>query len=94
MGYCFKKYLSERVILVFFPNDLELSFLVQLPTKRSIYNPFDYFFFWGGGGDGVGWGDGGDYCVECPTTIFKVKRYLINASYNKKTKMQQPHPNQ
>lgn len=87
MGYCFKKYLSERVILVFFPNDLELSFLVQLPTKRST-TPSTTFF----GGDGVGWGGG--YCVECPTTVFKGKRYLMNASYNKKTKMQQPHPNQ
>lgn len=28
------------------------------------------------------------------TTVFKGKRYLMNASYNKKTKMQQPHPNQ
>lgn len=90
MGYCFKKYLSERVILVFFPNDLELSFLVQLPTKRSTTPSTT--FFWGGG---MEWGGGwGGYCVECPTTIFKVKRYLINASYNKKTKMQQPHPNQ
>lgn len=89
MGYCFKKYLSGRVILVFFPNDLELSFLVQLPTKRST-TPSTTFFL----GGGVEWGGVGGYCVECPTTIFKVKRYLINASYNKKTKMQQPHPNQ
>lgn len=57
MGYCFKKYLSERVILVFFPNDLELSFLVQLPTKRSTTPSTtpSTTFFWGGG-DGVGWG--------------------------------------
>lgn len=47
--------MSDRVILVVFPNELKLSFLAQSPTKRST-TPSTTFFFLGGGGVEVGVG--------------------------------------